>query len=183
MHWQTIFSAVALGVLAFIEMTVVRAGDEPAGYGLTADVAFAERLWVALEQEHWVGPSRRVIAAQPGERPHGSMQQIAKGTLEVDGRSSRVLVKANHRGLNLTAMQIRQHPNLYLSGYAVMFRRETGYDPVNRDWFWAAFDRNGSIEMFENKAIAGRVDTGATNGCIGCHRKKGGRDLETLKKE
>lgn len=183
MNWQTVFSAVTLGVLAFLAMTVVRAGDEPVSYGLTADVAFAERLWVSLEKQAWVGPSRRVIEAQPGEHPHGSMQQIAKGTLEVDGRSSRVLVKANHRGLNLTAMQIRQHPNQYLSGYAVMFRRETGYDPVNSDWFWAAFDRSGSIVVFENKAIAGRVDTGATNGCIGCHRKKGGRDLEALTKE
>ena len=182
MRCQPILGALVLATSVFIGLTVARAGTEVAGYGSNSDIAFAERLWSALKRDRLVGSSRRIVSAQRGKRPHGSVQQVAKGELNVAGRNGRVLVKANHRGTKLTTAKVMRYPNKYLSGYAVMFRRESGYDPANQDWFWVVFERNGSVRKFRKKAIAGRVDTGTTNGCIGCHRKEGGRDLETLTK-
>jgi len=180
MRGRTILGALVLGATVLIDFAAVRAGKEVTGYGAPSDVAFAERLWTALRRDGWVGVSRRMASAQHGKRPHGSVQQVTKGELNVDGRRGRILVKANHRGNKLTTAKVMRYPNKYLSGYAVMFRRETGYDPANQDWFWVVFERSGSVRKFRKRAIAGRVDTGATNGCIGCHKKVGGRDLETL---
>ena len=183
MRYYPILGAFALLFTAFAQAPDARAESTINNYGLAADVDFAKRLWTALRKHRWVGAERRMAAAQKGERPHGVVQQITKGELEVDGRTGRILVKANHRGSNATLASVMRHPNRYLSGYAVMYRREAGYDPANRDWFWVVFDRGGAVRTFESRAIAGRVDTGATNGCIGCHRKVGGRDLETLTKQ
>lgn len=183
MRYTPILGACALLLTALAQAPGAHAQTAINNYGLAADVAFAKRLWTALEKDRWVGTDRRLAQAQKGDRPHGVVQQITKGELAVAGRTGRILVKANHRGDDATVAGVMRQPNRYLTGYAVMYRREAGYDPANRDWFWVVFDRNGAIRTFENKAIAGRVDTGSTNGCIGCHRKVGGNDLETLTKK
>lgn len=180
MRYTPILGALAFLFTALAHGPGARAETVINKYGLAADVDFAKRLWAALKENGWVGARRRTAKPQKGKRPHGVVQQITKGELEVAGRTGRILVKANHRGDNATVAGVMRHPNRYLSGYAVMYRREAGYDAANRDWFWVVFDRNGAVRTFENRAIAGRVDTGATNGCIGCHRKVGGSDLETL---
>lgn len=183
MRYTPILGAFALLLITLAHGPGARAESTIDNYGLAADVEFAGRLWTALKKHRWVGDKRRTAKPQTGKRPHGVVQQITKGELEVAGRTGRILVKANHRGTNATVAGVERDANRYLSGYAVMYRREAGYDPANRDWFWVVFDRDGAVLTFENKAIAGRVDTGATNGCIGCHKKVGGRDLETLTKE
>ena len=55
-----------------------------------------------------------------------------------------------------------------------MFQREEGYDPETRDWFYAKYLPDGSMD--ENPmgmALAGLVGKGADAGCIACHQGAG----------
>ena len=150
-----------------------------APYGTPDDIAYAAELWKRITAARLAGPDR--IAARPtkGEQPHASIQQITAANILEAGAKQRVVVKANHRGKGVSATRVYEQPTKFLTGYAIMAKRP-GYDPKNADWFWAVYNPNGSLRKFKGKAIAGRVDTGATNGCIGCHRKYGGKDFEML---
>ena len=149
-------------------------------YGTKQDVALAQTVWRALTRARLVGPDRIVARPTKGEQPHGAMQQITSTQVEIDGVPARAIVKANHRGTDLKEAAVYADPFKYLTGYAVMVQRPAGYDPANADWFWAVFNPDGSLRQFNGVAIAGRVDTGSDNGCIGCHRKYGGKDFEVL---
>jgi len=149
-------------------------------YGTARDVAYAKALWVRLRRARLVGAHRYSARPTKGDQPHGSIQQIIAGKISVKGRRARVLVKANHRGKGVSLEAVFEDPKRFLAGYAVMAKRERGYDPAHADWFWAVYNPDGSLRQFEGKAIAGRVDTGADNGCIGCHKKYGGKDYEML---
>ncbi len=58
-----------------------------------------------------------------------------------------------------------------LIGLTVM-KKIAGYDPPNKDWYWAIADASGQVTN------AGKLDTSWTSSCISCHRKgDGGDDL------
>lgn len=58
-----------------------------------------------------------------------------------------------------------------LIGFTVM-KKIDGYDPENKDWFWAIADEAGVVTN------AGKLNTSWTSNCIDCHRKgDGGDDL------
>lgn len=152
-------------------------------YGTTKDIDYGKTLWVRLRRARLVGDHRYSARPTKGQRPHGSVQQIIAGKISVKGRRARVIVKANHRGKGVSPEGVFEDAKRYLTGYAVMAKREKGYDRANADWFWTVYNPDGSIRKFEGKAIAGRVDTGADNGCIGCHKKYGGKDYEMLTRQ
>jgi hypothetical protein len=152
-------------------------------YGTAKDVAYGKALWVRLRRARLVGDHRMSARPTKGDAPHGSIQQIIAGTITVKGRRARVIVKANHRGKDVSLEGVFEDPKRFLTGYAVMTKREAGYHPDHADWYWAVYNPDGSLRQFEGKAIAGRVDTGADNGCIGCHKKYGGRDYEMLTRQ
>ena len=176
-----LYVAVGTGLPQMLERNSGQAiaKDLPA-YGTADDIAFGKTLWEHLRRAQLVGNDRLTARPTKGERPHGSVQQIIAGTISVEGRRSRVVVKANHRGKGVSQEGVFEDPKRFLTGYAVMAKREPGYDPAHADWYWAVFNPNGSLRKFKGKAIAGRVDTGADNGCIGCHKKYGGKDYEML---
>ena len=149
-------------------------------FGTARDVNYAKMLWVRMRRARLVGKHRYSARPTKGEQPHGSIQQIIAGKISVKGRRARVLVKANHRGKDVSKEGVFEDPKRFLTGYAVMAKRERGYDRANADWFWAVYNPDGSLRKFNGKPIAGRVDTGADNGCIGCHKKYGGKDYEML---
>ena len=69
-----------------------------------------------------------------------------------------------------------------MEAVTVMFKREAGYDPENKDWFWVKYAPDGSI-MKNPKAmsLAGRVAKGnMKQGCIACHRAAPGGDMVYL---
>ena len=148
-------------------------------YGTPDDVEYAGELWKRMTAARLTGPERITARPTKGEQPHASIQQITNANVLEAGEKQRVVVKANHRGKGINAVAVYEQPSRFLTGYAVMAKRP-GYDPKNADWFWAVFNPDGSLRKFKGKAIVGRVDTGATNGCIGCHRKYGGKDFEML---
>jgi hypothetical protein len=61
-----------------------------------------------------------------------------------------------------------------------MYKRESGYDPDNQNWFWAKYTPGGGLHVKEAKGmkikLAGRVAKGKSEGCISCHRAAGGGD-------
>ena len=57
--------------------------------------------------------------------------------VNVDGRTARVLVKANHAGEGISVESAYDNPNKNLNAYTVMLKRENGYDDENKNWFWA----------------------------------------------
>ncbi|MGJ3260599.1 MAG: hypothetical protein ACFE0S_13450 [Rhodospirillales bacterium] len=101
--------------------------------------------------------------------------------MTVNGRTARAIVKVNHGGPNVDVQAVYDQPNQFLGAYTVMFKRESGYDSENQDWFWAKYEATGELDKAPNGApIAGRFMKGADKGCIACHTAIGGKDLETL---
>ena len=172
---------IAIAVLPMlIASMAVTATERLPVYGTKTDAAFAKKLWRELRFRGLIGTNRVVGWPAKGHDPHGTVQQTMASYVKINGRSGKVLVKANHRGEGLTPAKVYEEPNRWLTGFAVMFKREDGYHPPGQDWFWVVYNTDGSVKLFEGKPIAGRIDTGKENGCIGCHKKYGGQDLETL---
>lgn len=153
--------------------------------GTADDVEYAQRLWSVLEQEHMVG--KQATALKPfigAARPHGWVLEIDSGTVRVGNHSGFVVVKKNYRGSHIRVVDVERDRAKYLDSISVMYKREPGYDPENRDWFWVQYQPGGQLvvmrKMGMNIAMAGRVMKGATpdknRGCIYCHSSAGGGD-------
>lgn len=55
--------------------------------------------------------------------------------------------------------------------------RVKGYDPENKNWFWAKFKPDGTLHTNPKKMkLAGKVAKGMNKGCIACHRSAPGGD-------
>ena len=169
-------SFVALGLLLGTTAAV-----SAAPFGKPADVRFAKKLWKKLAAALLVGPHRINVRPFEGNEPHGAIQQVLGTKIRVMGHKGKVRVKANHYGKGASVASVYDNPNEYLKAYTVMFRMKKGYDPENRDWFWAKYNVKGKL-MTNPKGVklAGRVAKGAKKGCIFCHKASGGEDLETL---
>ncbi|MGI9423157.1 MAG: hypothetical protein ACR2PA_08185 [Hyphomicrobiaceae bacterium] len=179
---QLVKAASVLLLMGIITVASKAADKSPRiAYGKQQDVVLATKLWRVLVARGLAGPDRINVHAFEGTEPHGSIQQIYKADVTVDGRRATVIVKANHVSADATVSAVYQTPNKYLAAYTVMFVNKHGYDPENKDWFWAKYEPDGAISRNSNGvAIAGRVGKIAAVGCIGCHKKIGGKDLETL---
>ena len=152
-----------------------------APFGNKEDISFAKSLWSALEKAEFVGPKRINVRPFEGNEPHGAIQQVLGKVITVAGKTGKVLVKVNHGGKEASVATVYDNPNKFLGAYTVMFKREAGYDPENKDWFWAKYNKSGGLMTNPKKMqLAGRVAKGAEKGCIFCHVAAGGEDLETL---
>ncbi|MFY0612088.1 MAG: cytochrome P460 family protein [Hyphomicrobiaceae bacterium] len=176
--------AAGTGLAQMLETKPGQAGAKGLlAFGTPRDIRYAKTLWKRLRRARLVGVHRYSARPTKGDQPHGSIQQIIAGKISVKGRRARVVVKANHRGKDVSLNGVFEDPKRFLTGYAVMAKRERGYNQAHADWFWAVYNPDGSLRKFNGKAIAGRVDTGADNGCIGCHKKYGGKDYEMLTRQ
>lgn len=160
--------AVALSLLAFAPAAVA----QEQAFGTQDDVAFAKDLWAALEQADLVG--RDAIVARPyeGTEPHGVVLiNLEKGLSTREGVVP-VIVKSNYGGEGVTVDTVYNNPDQNLGAVTVMLRRP-GYDPDHRDWFWAKYLPDGSLDTGpEGTPLAGKVA-----GCIGCHGDAEGGDF------
>ena len=109
-------------------------------FGGPADVAFALELWEALQEARLVG--RAAIESRPyeGVEPHGVILTTLQSTLTIDGHEGAIIVKNNYLGKSVSVTSVADNPRLNLGAITVMYRRETGYDPETRNWFWAKFN-------------------------------------------
>ncbi|MHA1565784.1 MAG: cytochrome P460 family protein [Alphaproteobacteria bacterium] len=155
-------------------------GTEP-DFGGPADVAFALRLWDQLQEARMVGTN--AIGSRPyeGVEPHGAILTTLQSTLAIDDREGTVIVKNNYLGENVSVQSVADNPRLNLDAITVMFRREAGYDPATRNWFWAKFKSDGTLSTNpRGVSLAGLVAKNPEDGCIACHRFAPGNDYVFL---
>ena len=71
-----------------------------------------------------------------------------------------------------------ENPAKYLKAVTIMFKRESGYDPKNGDWFYVKYNPQGKVLTNpKGVALAGRVGAPGVGGCIGCHIGAPGKDF------
>ena len=165
-------------VLALASLILAGASQAEPPFSGPKDVAFGEALWKAMEQNHMVGPNRFQSMPYQTPPPHGHMVEVLEGDISVDGRKALVIVKKNFGKTKKESRQeIADDPDAFMTSITVMFKRETGYDEDNKNWFWAKYTPNG--ELLKNPkgmALAGRVAKGKKGGCIACHSSAPGDD-------
>jgi hypothetical protein len=142
------------------------------------DVAYANKLWNALEQNRLVGSNRFQAMPYQTPPPHGHFVESLDGKIEIDGREGLVIVKKNFgKTKKETRQQIANNPDKYMTSITVMFKRENGYDPDNQNWFWAKYFPDGSLyKNPKGMQLAGRVAKGKEMGCLACHVAAPGGD-------
>ncbi len=85
-----------------------------------------------------------------------------------------------------TAEQVFADPDKYLAVYTVMYRRESGFDPDNQNWFWVIYMPDGSVRKAPSGMdLAGKIAAGMTMeqmpvNCIACHQGADGDDYVFL---
>ncbi len=126
-------------------------------------VPFAQSLWTAMEgYENW--PMRSEF--YKGVSPHGAVLRLYYSTVTVGNTPYHVINKDNYGGEGATVERVARSPEKYFAAATVMVQREQGYDPDNKNWFYAKFTPDGEIAKTEKgEPIAGRVRS-----CIACHK-------------
>lgn len=178
---RTVAGSLARSVPATLAGAVLTLGagyavaqDEPA-FGGDADRAYAATLYDAIEDLRLAGENAIDAVPYPGSDPHGAMLETFHTVLDLGGHTGHLSVKRNYAPASLEAVQGAREE--HLASVTVMYRREAGYDPDNRDWFWAKYLPDGALDRNEaGAALAGRVAKGADQGCIACHAAAPGGD-------
>ena len=152
--------------------------DDTMPFGGPESVAYAGDLWRALQAARLVGPAAIETKAYSGQHPHGAVLQNVDTILTVNGVSGPVLVKNNYGGEGASVESVTMNPSKYLVAVTVMFKRP-GYDPDNKDWFWAKYLPDGSLDKNpKGMPLAGRVaKADPPAGCIACHSAAPGGDM------
>jgi len=155
-------------------------GQSNAGppFGGPEDTTYAADVWQSLVSARLVGPDTIISYPYKGKPPHGDFLEMMKSTVTVQGHDGLVLVKKNYRGKDIDDEDILEDHNKFLKSITVMFKREAGYDPKDKDWFWAKYKPDGSVlKNPKGMSLAGRVAKGASKGCIACHSVAPGGDF------
>ncbi len=146
-------------------------------FGTSMDTDYAQQLWQALNNAKLAGNGAIETVPYKGQPPHGAVLETFSSKLSVAGHSGVVYVKRNYRGKDITRSRVANNRGKYLKAVTVMFKREKGYDPENKDWFWAKYKPDGSLHSNpKGMLLAGRVAKGMNMGCISCHRAAPGGD-------
>lgn len=164
---------VLLGVtLAFT--SVAGAG---APFGSEADLEYAATLWSALESKDLAGANPIYSRPYAGTEPHGFVLETLEAKVTVGQYNNWAVVKRNYGPAGISTETVSNEREKHLKAVTVMFKRESGYDPDNQDWFWVKYAPDGSVlKNPKGMALAGRVAKGATKGCIACHQAAPGGD-------
>lgn len=143
-----------------------------------ASVAYAGKLWSALDSAGMLDAKTNASPAYKGSHPHGAILRNIDGMLTVDGAIGPVLVKSNYGGEGVSIESVTADPPKYLKAITVMYKR-AGYDPDNNDWFWAKYLPDGSLDKNpKGMQLAGRVaKVDPPDGCIACHKSAPGGDM------
>jgi len=149
--------------------------------GSSTDQKDAANLWTVLKQNDLVGNNMVRSRIYPGTPPHGKILETLHKEITVDGHTGIAIIKRNYRGSDVSVASVKSHPEKYLKAVTVMFKREAGYDPEDKDWFWAKYKPDGSLHSKEKMGmdipLAGRIAKGKDEGCISCHKGAPGGDF------
>lgn len=175
MKWSTIACFVVFAAL------VGNAQAQDAPFGGDKDVKYAGKLWKALEKAGYVGEDARMSRPYTGQHPHGAILDTVEGKVKVRGKRLQVIVKRNYGGEGVSIANVANDPARYLAAVTVMLKRP-GYDPETKDWFWAKYLPDGSLDKNpKGMLLAGKVAKGAPKGCIACHSAAPGGDMMFLR--
>ncbi len=146
-------------------------------FGTPGAVNYSQALWSVLQSEKLVGPHAIHSVPYTGQAPHGTILETTYQKITVKGHTGQAIVKKNYAGQAVTRSKVVNNPQKYLKAITVMFKREAGYDPENKDWFWVKYKPDGSLHKNpKGMLLAGRVAKGMPQGCIACHRGASGGD-------
>jgi len=144
-------------------------------FGGPADVAFAGKVWKAMEgYQDW----KLTTVVYKGQSPHGKWLRLFSSWVTVDGKHYPIIVKENYGGRGVTKEGVEKDSKKWLKAVTIMLQREAGYDRDNDNWYWVKYSPTGSIEKNPmGMQLAGRVAKGMNQGCISCHSQAAGKDF------
>jgi len=164
-------AALALGV------GVASANGMPP-FGSDNDAAYAAKVWAAMVKLNLAGKNEIKAFPYEGTPPHGKMLELFYAKATIDGHTGDLVVKRNFGPKDVTKEQVLANPGKHLGSVTVMFRREKGYDPADKDWFWVKYMADGSLaKNAKGMRLAGKVAKGKDKGCIACHTLADGGDF------
>lgn len=168
----------ATGCAALLAVSIGAFGQSGPPFGQAEDTEYAAKLWSTMADMGLAGVSGdNVVRGFPyeGIEPHGFVLDTLYATATIDGHTGALVVKRNYGPEGVSVEEVQADAAGHLAAVTVMFRREEGYDSENRDWFWAKYLADGSLD--KNPAgieLAGRVAKGNEEaGCIACHTAAG----------
>ena len=171
--------AAILGAAAIATVSLgSTANSQMAPFGDDASVAYAAKLWDVMGKLNMVGDDAIRSFPYEGTDPHGMMLETFYLKATVDGHTGALVVKRNYGPEGVEEDAVLNDPAKHLGAITIMFRREAGYDSDNKDWFWAKYLPNGSLDKNpKGMMLAGKVAKGAPKGCIACHTGAPGGDM------
>jgi hypothetical protein len=143
-----------------------------------AAVNYSKDLWSTMEKAGLAGKGAKDDKPYNGRAPHGAVLETIHSEVIVGsyffglfgGHEGKVVVKRNYGGEGVSIDAVNGDRAKFLKAVTVMFKRETGYDKDNNDWFWVKYKPDGSLHTNpKGMKLAGRVMKGADKGCIACH--------------
>ncbi len=171
----SIFGALVFcAAMATLTLGAQSRPDTPMAFGGGTDVAFAGKVWRAMDgYTDW----KLSTEIYKGGSPHGKYVQLFSTWVTVDGRAYPIIIKDNYGGRGVTPDRAREDRSAWLKAVTIMLQREEGYDADNDNWFWVKYKPDGSIDKNEmGMKLAGRIAKGMPKGCISCHLQAGGGD-------
>ncbi len=172
---KMMFGFVLAGLIAIpLAVGQPMPSDEKAQFGGPEDLAFAKKLWKAIDgYPSWKLHSK----VYKGASPHGKYVQLFSTWVKIEGKKYPLIIKDNFGGRGAKIKKIKADREEWLKAVTVMLQRENGYDSENDNWFWVKFSPKGEV-MSNPKGmkLAGRVAKGMPKGCIACHSNAGGDD-------
>lgn len=154
-----------------------RAQTQVMPFGDSASVIYAQELWAALAGANLVGPTAKRSKLYKGQAPHGAVLETLTSKVSVGSRSDKVIVKRNYGPEGVTIKKVQASRKKHLGAVTVMLKREAGYDPENKDWFWVKYKPDGTLHTNpKGMPLAGRVAKGMDQGCIACHKAVAAKD-------
>lgn len=168
---------IPLSACAAVLVACATTASSQQPFGDQDSIRYAGKLWSALEAADLAGRDAMLSKPYQGQHPHGAVLDTIEGTLTVGGRTATVIVKRNYGGEGVSIDRVYNNPDQYLGAVTVMYKRESGYDPENKNWFWAKYLPDGTLDKNPaGMALAGRVAKGKPKGCIACHAGAPGGD-------
>ena len=105
-------------------------------FGKPNELAFAKLVWEAKVEQNLARPRAVNAAPYPGFPPmHGMILEIFFTKATIKGHTGELIIKRNYGGPGITRGKVANNRAKYLKAITVMFQREKGYDPKNKDWF------------------------------------------------
>ncbi|MET0088218.1 MAG: cytochrome P460 family protein [Sedimenticola sp.] len=163
-----------MGAVAF---TLAGTASAAGMFGSTDDVAYADKLWSAMQESGLVGEGSLMSTPYTGVHPHGAILDTIEAPLSVAGDTNTVIIKRNYGGEGVSKQMVANDPGKWLKAVTVMYKR-AGLDAETKDWFWVKYSPDGKVlKNPKGASLAGLVGKDGTAGCIACHKAAPGGDL------